>query len=888
MNWQISVQEFFTKNQIITCELDKLTKLNDEELINLSKTEDLILEYIQIKSKNIEILKWKYMTIIFYQKIIKKIFEKANENKKIIFYEKLKEEYFNKENFFYDELLMKNYESFLEKKIEKENFNPNFQNNSHLNNSNKSISNSDEKLKNRQQVIIKNKSNKIKEEKKNNKLNEGYKLLTFNNSDKYEKKSEKKILDLLDKINQSSSIKHFIKESIKNDENIFFTPFYNININHLPLHLKNICLTLIGYFIPFYSFNQKNILLNFLKEIFPISSFKDLTNNIFSYKNTNTVKNILYNLLTEKKDDLNKYEQYFSNYYSEIDLLEKYQLILIFEFMKLNKISNYSNFTLKIGFFIFLTLKNIQYISNLKSKSKEIIFNLYCLKEFYISYNQPMNKYILLNEEKNIFTFNNFNLNKKDIDINKLNVDGLFIKSQLNLFNQTLISVSNFYNLNKEKKLLLITEKQQQKNFGSRILYLKYFKDLLIKQNPKKYLKTLFKLEKNILKYTSENFVLMSYKITELFLPSQIKDIYEDFTGILNYYFYDYNYKLFPYGSVTEFLSSKNSDLDIYLDISDIKFNEKNTFLIKLLNFIENKCEKVKTVISTRICVISFIYRYSKDKRKYLKMDLNISGFVPYLHSCLIRSYSLMDARFPILCLCIKKILKITNLVNKDYEQLYLNSFSWVLLLITFLQDIIEPPILPKLLSDSESKILSYFIQYGNTTKEKRNEKDFKCYLNNIYPEKTKIPINDFDNFKKIYYKNIKKKNKLTVSELLLKFLEFVIFYLKYDTIYLNCSYSNEGFENISNIILNSNKYDFGFKDYFMNKFQAIPNGISRDGIFLIRDPFDYHYNPAHTLRFTSLETFISNLEISYYTLIETGSFDDIEINIKNKNIINK
>ena len=42
MNWQISVQEFFTKNQNITCELDKLMKLNDEELINLSKTENLV------------------------------------------------------------------------------------------------------------------------------------------------------------------------------------------------------------------------------------------------------------------------------------------------------------------------------------------------------------------------------------------------------------------------------------------------------------------------------------------------------------------------------------------------------------------------------------------------------------------------------------------------------------------------------------------------------------------------------------------------------------------------------------------------------------------------------------------------------------------------------
>ena len=32
-------------------------------------------------------------------------------------------------------------------------------------------------------------------------------------------------------------------------------------------------------------------------------------------------------------------------------------------------------------------------------------------------------------------------------------------------------------------------------------------------------------------------------------------------------------------------------------------------------------------------------------------------------------------------------------------------------------------------------------------------------------------------------------------------------------------------------------------------KFKPILNGVSRDGVFLIRDPFDSNYNPAHTFK---------------------------------------
>ena len=884
MNSQISVRDFFTKNQFFSFELEKLKDKNDEIFIKNSKIFDLILEYIQIKSENPEIIKWKCMTLIYYSKIIKKIIYKTNESKQICFYQKLQDkDYYNEFNLNeYKDYLLSIYQNNSEKNIIYDIKNSSFKTNSSSNFSNSLLINDNENEQNKN--VLPNKITFNYEKKKESKLfPNDYKLLTFN--ELIENKSEKKILELLNLIKQSKTIKHFIINTIKNSPENIYSCVQNLNLKELNSHFQNIYLTLISFFIPFYSFNQKTCILNKLKTLFPVTILNDISNNIINFKNTNTLKSILYNIIKEKNEELKNYNFYFSNYQIESDLIEKYQLILIFEIFHFNKISNNQLFILKIAFSLFITLKSLKYIQSLKNNLRNIIYNIMCIKEFYLYYNKPLNELITFNKEDNTFSFLKMNFNKKEIDINNYKIEYLFPKKHIKLFNQTLISISNFYNLEKEKRLFLITEKIQQVPFGSHILHLKYIKDLVINKNPQKYKNNLITLEKNILKLVKENYIFFNYEISEFFIPSQIKDIYEDFVTELKYNFYKYDYKLYPYGSVTEFLSSKTSDLDIYLDINNIIWEEKLTFLSKLLKFLENKCEKVKTIISTRICVISFTYKFRKDNKKVLKMDLNLSGFCPYLHSCLIRSYSLIDARFPILSLCIKKILKIVKLINKDYEQIYLNTFSWMLLLITFLQDIIQPPILPKLLSDSENQFVNSYIKYGNNLKEKKTDdiKNFESYLNNVYPETIKIPINNFDIYKKIYYKRIPTNNKLSVSELLLKFLEFIIFYLKYDTIYLNCSLNKEGFENISSLIFNTNKDDYSFKDYFIRKFKASSNGLSRDGVFLIRDPFDSNYNPGHTFKFTSLDSFISNLEIAYFTLIKTGSFEEIEFNILNK-----
>ena len=96
--------------------------------------------------------------------------------------------------------------------------------------------------------------------------------------------------------------------------------------------------------------------------------------------------------------------------------------------------------------------------------------------------------------------------------------------------------------------------------------------------------------------------------------------------------------------------------------------------------------KSVNSTISTRVCVISFTF-------KKVSFYISIIGFSLFFHSCLIREYSLIDLRFPLLIIAIKYIVKISKIndISKNKNHLFLNSFSWVLLLVDFLQDIVSP-----------------------------------------------------------------------------------------------------------------------------------------------------------------------------------------------------
>lgn len=124
------------------------------------------------------------------------------------------------------------------------------------------------------------------------------------------------------------------------------------------------------------------------------------------------------------------------------------------------------------------------------------------------------------------------------------------------------------------------------------------------------------------------------------------------------------------------------------------------------------------------VCVITFEF-------KNINFDISVVGFCPYMHSALIREYSLIDSRFPLLSIAIKHITKTLKINNiSDYKtHSFLNCFSWVLLLIGFLQDIVNPPVLPKILQ--HSKIFEKEVFFGNNKVEKEEEDEkSNCYEN--------------------------------------------------------------------------------------------------------------------------------------------------------------
>ena len=240
-----------------------------------------------------------------------------------------------------------------------------------------------------------------------------------------------------------------------------------------------------------------------------------------------------------------------------------------------------------------------------------------------------------------------------------------------------------------------------------------------------------------------------------------------------------------------------------------------------------------------------------------------------------------------------------------------------MMLLIIFLQDIIQPPVLPKIFSTNKVNEIYYkTIEFGG--KSKKYKKSFHNFFENIRKENIPIPNclfkkeNLLKKCEKFYNNNKRQfgccKNNLTCSELFLKFLEFITYYCKFDAIYAKCSIEKEGYFNMYDItnlednndeifiqqlkrkdflaiqnIFNSNMSFYYYFTKKYNKYIDYKLGEKiRDGLILIRDPVDPHYNPAQAFKKKeSFEEFINILKLSYSILIKYGSFEKLKEKIE-------
>ena len=703
--------------------------------------------------------------------------------------------------------------------------------------------------------------------------------------------------EIIKKIENDGGVKsHLINKMKQLNTNIFsYFQFDNDKLNELNDISKEKLLTMICLFYPFFSKEQKNIIDNLILIVFKDSSnINKLYNSVLINNKSNIIPNILNLLIKEIISDKDKLllQQEIENDIINVNIenqelvghqvyIKNYQFYLLYEIFKNKSYIKIEPFANKIIF-----------------KLQLILYSLYLQTNYYpynLIHDCVMNRKLfrkLFNQKKlesiikiqhdydgdgsDNYYWGNFSLVQPSLSkTKKFNTNELFSERQRTLYNYCFLQLRHFYTYENKD---IIACRNGGNNFNFLLNFyegVNYINNYKYKISVDKYKSILTNLEKEIFNLVKDNYASISNNKKELSsfkTYPKFRDTFNQLNKKLHENFPDKKFNLYPYGSIAKLNADSSSDLDCFLQIDTDDKDELKSFVEEIINYIKTSIDNSlqEPTISTRLLVITFKYND-------IVIDLNIVGYTPYLHSILFRAYNLLDARFSMLVLCIKYIIKEIGLKTYTGETNYLNSFSWEMLVKAFLQDIIKPPILPKIIENCDQDVIN--VRFGKMFFNlESGGKTLSNFVNDMYNEKINVPIIDLDKAKEIYNNTIKIKNKMPCSELLLKFLFFIIFVFKGDSIYINNTKEKEGFENIIGIFKPKTIQDKKFRYYFRAKYKKYEGKkkAKKDGIFLFRDPFDVHYNPGQSLKESHEEIFYNKMKSVYYHLMETGSLKGI------------
>jgi len=487
------------------------------------------------------------------------------------------------------------------------------------------------------------------------------------------------------------------------------------------------------------------------------------------------------------------------------------------------------------------------------------------------------------NSMENIYSIDKFLMN---------NLTKFIPEKHFKIYTEVLKRISNFYKIPFPINTLVNIDNI---NFTFNIIDLhifyenyrkKYNKE---KQSVFQYVNNLKMLEKdifNIYKKSTKDYVnilendqcekLVGYRVNKNMsntfnilrntLNKDLKDFRNDF--IIEY---------IPFGSVTQLLSGENGDIDLFLKIIPIrskykKYTQDNEIIIRKKTQILQKLKQSLTNIdndivfhqTNRLC----LFTITLNK---IKIDINVYGICSFFGEILLREYSLMDFRFPMLVIYIKHILSVKKIKNSEKQKSYINSFAWTNILLTFLQDILDPPLFPRLLNEENKNRIEIKVGGGKGKGETKNLKDEIPCQNIRKFDVFYYPENNLEEIKRKFYgtnkngennKGFKGKNQMTVSEIFLKFAQFIGYYFNYRYTIVNSCYEYQSF--MPKVLKNKLKDDN--TKYFFKKCNE------DDDLLLIREPFDYTYNPCKTVPKENLEEIKKIFRDIYINILEKGT----------------
>ena len=579
------------------------------------------------------------------------------------------------------------------------------------------------------------------------------------------------------------------------------------------------------------------------------------------------------------------------------NIQKKHSLKSLYRILIYDELLNYleDNIKIKMKFFFYILMENSEKISH----DQELLKTFYVFKYFFYEKNNSVitNEIHESNINNNFFQNQNFsdfsstgiesvdlslkNLfiakfhkNKDSLMLDNINFDDIYVYSEIKdifkeheilLFESVIEKIGFFYKkkLTKNKKnnrlSLISTEKIK---FVFNIIDLFHFKTIFKID----YKNSFVNLEKKIIhEYekinpdflnNNETFLnpsLLYPKQYSAFLKLQ-KNVRSVCDNVNSKFKSLIKADLIPFGSVTQFLGSKDADLDLYLNIysnnSSRENEDKSIFIENLYSYLKktNNNKKIDFVMTKRLFTISFELdtEYSS-----VKIDINFTSCLGILNSSLLRTYSLIDQRFLILSIFIKFIVSKMEIKNDERVKDKINNYSWTFILLTFLQDVIQPPILPKLLSIHIKNGSTFQItEKLNTDRDNSKKKDFRKFfqyedIKNYFDKRRTENFHNIPNFsesqKIIEEFKLNNDNQMSLSEILVSFLEYIIYYYKFDTNFLYAA---------------GNDLDEGFysRSILKQDFKDIEDRFRNDNV-IIRDPFDKNYNPTKNVDVKMVQT---------------------------------
>ena len=575
-------------------------------------------------------------------------------------------------------------------------------------------------------------------------------------------------------INQNN-IKNIVNINDNNNGNIFWN---NLNMNNINMN-------------PLKNYNNNNLIAN---------NIYDKINNVHININGNILQNNLN--LNNNNNNIN---QNNTKKQMKINLPLKKEGE---NEIKLNKEpdDNKINNALDDIDFLYNTEdnKNKEKKSNSANSLPKIIFN---------ENNNDAQSYLTSNINKYISQYTFFNQN-----------NDLYLTYILAIYNQGILNNISFLNqngYNNQKNNYLYNNHNNKINIlkQEKIILTEYEQlTKLKKENPSKISDNLKLFENYILLpiYNEINSNSNTPEISKLY-----SNVYSKYKEVINSVIQENNLEgtiVEPYGSIVNNFLTSDGDIDISIvpnNISKIGFRIYLEQIEKELiknNLIQDNDEvndinmntNNRIYISTRYARLSVI-----DLESNINIDITVHNLLPIKNSKMIRLYSLFDQRFHILGIFLKHWVKINNI--KGAPNKFLSSYALLLLVIHFLQDVVEPKILPML-----QEIIS----------KDKNKKDFdykyfyddKEFNTNLYFEE------NFDNMKE--YMNIincGNENESSVAELLVQFFEY------YAYVYNN---------NTKHYLISVKHSD---KNFIANNTEHIA--------YPLEDPFDVNHNPSNTLK---------------------------------------